>query len=457
MGAARRMEAGTGGLLLQEKPALPKLTLKQDIAMKPGVKLKEQTYQWFERTQRKKLIKMGQFPEWFHGFVTRSRAEEILQDKPQGSFLIRFCESRVGFVLSYRGAERCRHFVLNQQDDEQYVIEGEDTAHPQLEDLISYYCKNPVQPYKELLSTPCSKNPRKPDSPDVLRSSPKSPSRGFMYGKVIKQGKEMPNPATVLAKSPKEKNKAFFNGKVQDELEVALLARKSTPPPEKDPPQSQEDHKDHLAAYAPVTKPPGKIRGVSHKEPVSRGPTYASIDELHAYTEPNTWATTEESKFEQDHIAFYAVGRGSCVIDLENVYSEVDVNAAASCECRAPRYVPSGFSTLQHPTNKISQPEKTSAFHSSFRTQKQLTSLQENNAMGQGKASKQVSKPKSKAKKKTPVQFDDEAYGKSSSHQTSPPLLPPPQAEQENIYEKIPEDYPMKARKPRRLAETEYP
>lgn len=61
------------------------------------------------------------------------------------------------FLLCFRGVERCRHFVLNQRDDETYLIEGETSVHTQLEDLINYYCTYPVEPYKELLTTPCSK------------------------------------------------------------------------------------------------------------------------------------------------------------------------------------------------------------------------------------------------------------------------------------------------------------
>uniref|UniRef100_A0A6I8P8Z0 SH2 domain-containing protein n=1 Tax=Ornithorhynchus anatinus TaxID=9258 RepID=A0A6I8P8Z0_ORNAN len=48
------------------------------------------------------LLPHGVAPAWFHGFVSRREAEQRLQEGPQGVFLVRFSESGVGFVLSYR-------------------------------------------------------------------------------------------------------------------------------------------------------------------------------------------------------------------------------------------------------------------------------------------------------------------------------------------------------------------
>ena len=42
----------------------------------------------------------GSFPEWFHGAVTRRQAEQLLADKPVGTYLIRVCENRFGYSLS---------------------------------------------------------------------------------------------------------------------------------------------------------------------------------------------------------------------------------------------------------------------------------------------------------------------------------------------------------------------
>ncbi|KAM9434467.1 uncharacterized protein Hap1MRO34_002237 isoform 2-T2 [Clarias gariepinus] len=113
---------------------------------------------WFQRTQLPRLPKP--VPCWLHGFATRREAEQLLQDKQQGCFLLRLSESKVGFVLSYRGTDKCRHFIIEQDCDasemeSQYVIAGETSKHCSLEQLINYYTHNPVGPFNEKLTVPC--------------------------------------------------------------------------------------------------------------------------------------------------------------------------------------------------------------------------------------------------------------------------------------------------------------
>ncbi|NXE29748.1 SH22A protein, partial [Ardeotis kori] len=54
-----------------------------------------------------------------------------------------------------RGRDRCRHFVLDQLPDGQYVILGERSAHAELADLLRHYAVTPVTPYQEFLTVPC--------------------------------------------------------------------------------------------------------------------------------------------------------------------------------------------------------------------------------------------------------------------------------------------------------------
>ncbi|NXL54430.1 SH22A protein, partial [Podilymbus podiceps] len=64
--------------------------------------LRARTKRWFEQTQAGRLGAEGELPAWFHGFISRRETERLLQDQPPGCFLVRFSESTVGFVLSYR-------------------------------------------------------------------------------------------------------------------------------------------------------------------------------------------------------------------------------------------------------------------------------------------------------------------------------------------------------------------
>ncbi|XP_074709213.1 SH2 domain-containing protein 2A isoform X2 [Strix uralensis] len=116
--------------------------------------LRARTRLWFEQTQARRLGAEGELPAWFHGFISRREAEQLLQDQPPGCFLVRFSESTVGFVLSYRGRDRCRHFVLDQLPDGRYVILGERSAHAELADLLRHYAAAPITPYHEFLTVP---------------------------------------------------------------------------------------------------------------------------------------------------------------------------------------------------------------------------------------------------------------------------------------------------------------
>ncbi|NXN65398.1 SH22A protein, partial [Himantopus himantopus] len=78
-------------------PSPPEWDLRPEL-----VALRAQTRLWFEQTQARRLGAEGELPAWFHGFISRRETEQLLQDQPPGCFLVRFSESTVGFVLSYR-------------------------------------------------------------------------------------------------------------------------------------------------------------------------------------------------------------------------------------------------------------------------------------------------------------------------------------------------------------------
>nr|XP_033813224.1 hematopoietic SH2 domain-containing protein [Geotrypetes seraphini]XP_033813225.1 hematopoietic SH2 domain-containing protein [Geotrypetes seraphini] len=119
--------------------------------------LPEANVKWFVRTQARWFEDHG-IPEWFHGVITRKEAENLLQDKPPGCFLVRVSESRLGYTLSYSIHNRCRHFLINVLDDGQFLIHGDTRKHKTLEDLVNFHLLNPVQTYNERLVQPCQQS-----------------------------------------------------------------------------------------------------------------------------------------------------------------------------------------------------------------------------------------------------------------------------------------------------------
>ncbi|XP_006898389.1 PREDICTED: hematopoietic SH2 domain-containing protein [Elephantulus edwardii] len=109
---------------------------------------------WFVHTQMGQLAQDG-VPEWFHGAISREAAEDLLRPKPPGSFLIRVSHSHVGYALSYKAQDCCRHFMVKLLDDGNVLIPGETTAHTSLEALVTFYQQEPMRPYEELLTQPC--------------------------------------------------------------------------------------------------------------------------------------------------------------------------------------------------------------------------------------------------------------------------------------------------------------
>ncbi|XP_057210720.1 SH2 domain-containing protein 2A [Triplophysa rosa] len=157
--------------------------------------LRAYTLLWFERTQLPRLRTPGNsLPCWLHGFATRREAEQLLQDKPQGCFLLRLSESKIGFALSYRGEDRCRHFIIEEEDSETfgsvYLIAGEDSRHHSLEDLINYYTHNPVGPFNEMLTVSCNQPNGDREEIDKLGMKNQEGDRKYENGKVISQDEQ---------------------------------------------------------------------------------------------------------------------------------------------------------------------------------------------------------------------------------------------------------------------------
>ncbi|KAI3368792.1 hypothetical protein L3Q82_025776 [Scortum barcoo] len=121
----------------------------------PSLQGQRDAFTWFKESQLRSVIQNGIIPEWFHGIISRKTAEELLMSKPPGYFLIRVSESRIGYTLSYRAGDRCRHFMIDALEDGHYIIVGENRRHRFLQDLVDFHRRTPILPFTEVLTVAC--------------------------------------------------------------------------------------------------------------------------------------------------------------------------------------------------------------------------------------------------------------------------------------------------------------
>nr|XP_020475072.1 SH2 domain-containing protein 7-like [Monopterus albus] len=135
-------------------------------------RFRELASKWFIETQVPLIVHNGFFPTWFLGFITRKDAEEILSEKELGCFLIRLSDKAIGYILSYKGRDRCRHFVINQNEAGQFVVCGDTEGHSTVSDLIEYYKTSPIEPFGEYLTSSCYEVLNE-ELYDIIQISPK--------------------------------------------------------------------------------------------------------------------------------------------------------------------------------------------------------------------------------------------------------------------------------------------
>ncbi|XP_058677520.1 SH2 domain-containing protein 2A [Ammospiza caudacuta] len=385
-------------------PAAPSLPEDEERAA-----LRARTRLWFEQTQARRLGPEGELPSWFHGFISRREAEELLQDQPLGCFLVRFSESTVGFVLSYRGRDRCRHFVLDQQPDGRYVILGERSAHPELAQLLQHHSTAPVSPYRELLSAalPCPRTLRDPErsseilreilrSWEILRDPERSSERSWEILTDPERSWEiLRDPESSLLSPQKEEPRGRPQGDaahspasqaaptLPEHSPVSLDTPRAQAPPSLPAKSSSRGAARGLqspssstaapeAPYAQVQSPSRRAAAPEapyaqvHKEPARPEPPEAKYQQLmcfHVYAEPREETDPSPTKpqepipggppnpegppIPEEPIPFYAMARGWSPRGSpeENIYSEVAL-AGQGVPARPPKAPQNAFSTL---------------------------------------------------------------------------------------------------------------
>ncbi|XP_006861798.1 PREDICTED: LOW QUALITY PROTEIN: SH2 domain-containing protein 2A [Chrysochloris asiatica] len=251
----------------------------EDVLGEEGLTLQAETRAWFQKTQAHWLLQHGAAPTWFHGFITRREAERLLETKPQGCFLVRFSESAITFVLTYRSRTCCRHFLLAQLGDGRHVVLGEDSAHARLQDLLRHYTACPLSPYGEKLTEPCARQTPEPAGLSLRTEETDSESKiqnpNPQYSAILKQGQ---------ASTPRQK-------------EGTGESKERSQPPRPKPPIPAKPRLSPDVYASPAPRP------LPAPPPKPSNPIYQELDEP---------------------IAFYAMGRGSPGEAPSNIYAEVE-------------------------------------------------------------------------------------------------------------------------------------
>uniref|UniRef100_A0A8C3WH41 SH2 domain containing 7 n=1 Tax=Catagonus wagneri TaxID=51154 RepID=A0A8C3WH41_9CETA len=219
-GSLRRLSLGRGSEGAGDSQAL--------------VELQELALRWFMETQAPLILQNGDLPLWFHGFITRKQTEQLLRDKALGSFLIRLSDRATGYILSYRGSDRCRHFVINQLRNRRYLISGDTQSHGTLAELVRHYQEVQFEPFGETLAAACPR-PEDNDLYDAItlglhqmNQSPENPP-------VAVSSMEVPDKATSPRLSPKPQV-SFLHKKSPDASSWNLSEEESMEAPVRVPP-----------------------------------------------------------------------------------------------------------------------------------------------------------------------------------------------------------------------------
>ncbi|XP_050840661.1 SH2 domain-containing protein 2A isoform X2 [Serinus canaria] len=392
--------------------------------------LRARTRLWFEQTQAQSLGPEGELPSWFHGFISRREAEELLQDQPLGCFLVRFSESTVGFVLSYRGRDRCRHFVLDQLPDGRYVILGERSAHAGLAQLLQHHATAPVTPYREFLTVPlpCGRK-------DEPRGRPQPPAGGdAAHSPASQAAAKLPEYSPVSLEPPR--------------AEGGSAREAPGAPPSLPAKSSSRGAARGLHGPSGSAAPPEVPCAQVHKESALPEPPEAKYQQLmcfHVYAEPREEIDPEPQEptpgapipegpptpggpIPEEPIPFYAMARGwsRCASPEENIYSEVAL-ARQDVPARPPTAPQNTFSTLPpkaRPHRRL--------FHSVSSQdckRRQLSAAPSTDREDRG-----ASSTGTQAALTPELELDDPVYSRSTPRDLHP------KATAENVYEQLPGD-----------------
>ncbi|XP_021232335.1 SH2 domain-containing protein 2A isoform X2 [Numida meleagris] len=397
-------QGAAGGPQPQPQPPLAPCQVLQGCSQPEGAaaSLRARNKLWFEQTQVHRLGATGKLPAWFHGFISRRDAEQMLQDEPLGCFLVRFSESTVGFVLSYRGRERCRHFVLDQLPDGRYVILGEHSAHPELAELLQHYTRVPIPPYGELLTVPRGQDKAR-GATDSSSPSCNAPANHPAYSTIAKR---VPGDGQAAAeRGPEEAPSIPLPLPAKVSSSVATQRPRSPAGSEEAEPNS------------PSTQPHPEAIPVEMLDA-----KYQQLVRFHTYADPH-----EGTALPVEPIPFYAMGWRSSPNPEANIYAEV-----ATAQQEPPPRSTRGPGSVLAPTTFLRRRLFRSLSSQGF-PRRQLPATPTASTMQ--RAAPRPAPEIPQVPVNPALEFDDPVYSPrtSSAKQAAAP---------ENIYEQVPRDHP---------------
>ncbi|XP_051541195.1 SH2 domain-containing protein 4A-like [Myxocyprinus asiaticus] len=125
------------------------ITQKQELRRSLSTSSREHIIRWFKAEQLP--IRAGfqldqsRIAPWFHGIISREKAEELLNEGEAGHFLVRVSEKIFGYVLSYRSKEGIKHLLIDASEN-CYMLLGDHIKFTTLTELVEYHQVEPLSP-----------------------------------------------------------------------------------------------------------------------------------------------------------------------------------------------------------------------------------------------------------------------------------------------------------------------
>eukprot|EP00039_Didymoeca_costata_P012454 m.179999 g.179999 ORF g.179999 m.179999 type:complete len:953 (+) comp15487_c1_seq1:243-3101(+) len=135
------------------RKAPPPPVQKSEIELK-----REASINWYKEKESPRgagTDPYGNFLPWFHGLINRKEAERLLEPRKVGCFLVRVSENRLGYTLSYRTKNRCKHFMVEQDNRGRYALVGVEKICHGLNELVNWFQRNRINEEGDMLREAC--------------------------------------------------------------------------------------------------------------------------------------------------------------------------------------------------------------------------------------------------------------------------------------------------------------